>query len=479
MTIYSFGPFHIDAGRLLLIFEGTPLPLGPKVVETLLALVERPGEVCSKAELLDRIWPQGYVEEANLAQNVYVLRKTLRQWWNADAIATIPRRGYRFSQPVHRLEGAVPAPIPIRPSAPPKRFSRVHAAIASVAAVLALAIGAGTFAIAHRPIAPMANTALSPDGARLYAIGRYYWNMRTDASLQKSMHYFAEVVRTDPRNARGFAALAEANSIMADYRFGTLLRKTYESRARVYALQALAIDDRSAEAHAAMGLVDSNQKRYAAAHREYRHAIALDPTYAPAQQWYGIDLLIAGHSQQAYDELRAAARLDPLAVATASWLSEAAYLSRHYAEAVNYAQQALDLSPQRSDAYESLGLAYEARGQYGRALATYDRFARSCHCEAEAAALRAHVFARMHRFRDARRELDIAQSPDASTTMGSADFEDVAMAFIAMGRRAEALRLMRESKHVSFVARTLIAIDPRMDPVRRDARFKDWTQQPA
>ena len=46
--------------------------------------------------LLDRIWPEGYVDEANLAQNVYVLRKVLRGRWDVEAIETIPRRGYRF-----------------------------------------------------------------------------------------------------------------------------------------------------------------------------------------------------------------------------------------------------------------------------------------------------------------------------------------------------------------------------------------------
>ena len=78
MSVYEFGPFHLDAERLLLVENGKPMQLGPKVVETLLAMVERDGEIVSKQALLDRIWPEGYVDEANLAQNVYVLRKALR-----------------------------------------------------------------------------------------------------------------------------------------------------------------------------------------------------------------------------------------------------------------------------------------------------------------------------------------------------------------------------------------------------------------
>ncbi len=72
MSVYEFGPFKLDAARLLLLHRGASLPIGPKVVATLLALIEHPGEVFSKGELLARIWPEGYVDEANLAQNIYV-----------------------------------------------------------------------------------------------------------------------------------------------------------------------------------------------------------------------------------------------------------------------------------------------------------------------------------------------------------------------------------------------------------------------
>ncbi|MBV8197661.1 MAG: winged helix-turn-helix domain-containing protein, partial [Candidatus Eremiobacteraeota bacterium] len=64
MSFYLFGPFQLDAERLLLLDRAEPIALGPKVVETLLALVERPGEVFAKGALLERIWPEGYVDEA-------------------------------------------------------------------------------------------------------------------------------------------------------------------------------------------------------------------------------------------------------------------------------------------------------------------------------------------------------------------------------------------------------------------------------
>ena len=79
---------------------------------------------------------------------------------------------------------------------------------------------------------------------------------------------------------------------------------------------------------------------------------------------YGSALLQQGHPREALAELQKAAQLDPLSVATLAWLSSAAYLSRQYPEAVAYARQALDLSPQRPDAYFDMGLGYEALGNY-------------------------------------------------------------------------------------------------------------------
>ncbi|MFL6230477.1 MAG: winged helix-turn-helix domain-containing protein, partial [Pyrinomonadaceae bacterium] len=89
----EFGPFRLDAEQRVLFREGQPVPLAPKVVETLLALVERGGLLVTKNELMERLWPDAFVEESNLTQNIFLLRKALR---GAEYIETVPRRGYRF-----------------------------------------------------------------------------------------------------------------------------------------------------------------------------------------------------------------------------------------------------------------------------------------------------------------------------------------------------------------------------------------------
>ena len=95
--VYAFGPFQLDATRRVLLKEGQPLKLFPKQFDTLLALVERSGDLLEKDELMRQVWPDAIVEESNLTTNISHLRKLLGEGrHNHDYIVTVPGRGYRF-----------------------------------------------------------------------------------------------------------------------------------------------------------------------------------------------------------------------------------------------------------------------------------------------------------------------------------------------------------------------------------------------
>src|SRR5258705_12415288 len=107
--IYEFGPFRIDMERYLLLRDGETIPLSPKVFETLLFLIQHRGEVAKKEEILESVWPDTFVEEANLAQNIFLLRKALGEEKNEHRyIVTIPGFGYRFVAHVKEHEGLRP-----------------------------------------------------------------------------------------------------------------------------------------------------------------------------------------------------------------------------------------------------------------------------------------------------------------------------------------------------------------------------------
>ena len=103
-NFYEFGPFRIDPDKLLLLRDNQPVPLSPKAFETLLVLVRRSETLVSKDELMKSVWPDTYVEESNLAQNIFVLRKTLGESSGAHRyIVTVPGKGYRFAERVREV----------------------------------------------------------------------------------------------------------------------------------------------------------------------------------------------------------------------------------------------------------------------------------------------------------------------------------------------------------------------------------------
>lgn len=91
---YEFANFRIDVADCALLQDGRPVPLTPKAFDTLLLLVESRGRLLEKEVMMERLWPGTFVEEANLANNISLLRKALGE--SANAIQTVPRRGYRF-----------------------------------------------------------------------------------------------------------------------------------------------------------------------------------------------------------------------------------------------------------------------------------------------------------------------------------------------------------------------------------------------
>lgn len=112
---YEFGPYCLDATERLLMRAGRSVPLPPKVFETLLVLVENSGRIMEKDELLHTLWPDSFVEESSLSQNIFQLRKALGEGASSPQyIETIPRRGYRFVSSVrearHESHAFLPQP---------------------------------------------------------------------------------------------------------------------------------------------------------------------------------------------------------------------------------------------------------------------------------------------------------------------------------------------------------------------------------
>jgi DNA-binding winged helix-turn-helix (wHTH) protein len=143
--VYEFGDFRLVPREKHVLFRGTPVPLPPKVFDTLVVLVERSGTLVEKDELLKCLWPDTFVEDVALAHNISLLRKALRGVADGDFIETVPKRGYRFLPTVRQVS-------------PGQGFARVaEPALEPVAPV---------------PTAPPHLATAAPTPARMHAQGR-------------------------------------------------------------------------------------------------------------------------------------------------------------------------------------------------------------------------------------------------------------------------------------------------------------------
>jgi DNA-binding winged helix-turn-helix (wHTH) protein/TolB-like protein/Tfp pilus assembly protein PilF len=107
---YEFGPFRLDPSERQLLRAGQVMPLTPKVFDTLLLFVESNNLLLTKDEMIGRLWPDSFVEESNLAQNVSMLRRALGEQPNGKPyIETVPKRGYRFTAEVRLRSEEQPA----------------------------------------------------------------------------------------------------------------------------------------------------------------------------------------------------------------------------------------------------------------------------------------------------------------------------------------------------------------------------------
>ncbi len=191
---YEFGDFCLDRSQKVLRRGGRPVPLTPKVFDTLEILVENTGQLLEKDELMQRIWQDRFVEESNLTSNIKMLRKALGD----DAakprfIETVPRRGYRFIADVDILDsdqrnGSSNQTVRVQFVSSRARKIAVPIVIAAVVLIASIAVGswyldntAGNAPILSAPFSSeklstegnVGSAVISPDGTNvIYAKGR-------------------------------------------------------------------------------------------------------------------------------------------------------------------------------------------------------------------------------------------------------------------------------------------------------------------
>jgi DNA-binding winged helix-turn-helix (wHTH) protein len=365
MSHLRFGSFTLDVHNRLLLRQSEPIALGPKVVETLIALAENAGVLVTKSDLMERLWPKQFVQEANLTQSIYRLRKELARGGLSNAIETMPCRGYRFVAPVEICADAAQAPVSMIEVALP-RHARWFAALATMLFLIVpfLRPSTGAFAL------------LSPESRRLYLLGRYHWNLRSDRSqIKESFGYFRRVTRRDPSNPLGYAGLADSYIAVVDNDCGWQLAQCRGAAglAIANAKRAVELGPYSAEAHTSYAMTLATLSRnYTRSDIEFEWALQLDDHYALAHYWYGNSLLVRGRLAAAAIQYQRAIELEPTSPGAYAWFAEDKYLSGQYQLAVEYARESLAIAPRWRLSWIVLGLAHERLGEPSAAVAAFE-----------------------------------------------------------------------------------------------------------
>jgi len=209
---------------------------------------------------------------------------------------------------------------------------------------------------------------VNPEAHEAYLKGRYFWNKRTEADLRKAISYFQQAVAKDPGYALAYTGLADSYHVLWVY--SNISPKDTHDQAKAAALRAVQTDDTLAEAHTSLASITAAEDwDFAAAEREFQRALALNPNYATAHQWYAESLTYVGRFDEALIEIQKAQELDPLSLIVNVTAGYILMLTQKYDQAVAQFRNAIAADGNFFIAHSSLRDAYEYKHMFLDAIA--------------------------------------------------------------------------------------------------------------
>ncbi len=309
---------------------------------------------------------------------------------------------------------------------------------------------------------------VKPDSYQSYLLGRYYWNQRTGESMEKGLNYFHEAAHEDPGNARAFAGIADSYNTLLFYGYSNDLASMI--RAKAAAEEALKLDDSLPEAHAALGYVNFMWTwEWPEAEKEFRRAIELDQNYVPAHHWYALFLAAMGRAREADQEIRFAETLDPLSPIVHTAAAYIHYYDRKYDEAIEECAAVIARDPNFVVAHVVLGLGYEQKGVYDRALAEFRKTLELSNQNLPYKSYLAHTLAKMGNRAEAEAALaDMDESAKRGLFVGQ---YNKALVYVALGEKDKAFETLGRARQQNDASMIWLGVDPRFDDLRSDGRM--------
>jgi DNA-binding winged helix-turn-helix (wHTH) protein/TolB-like protein/Tfp pilus assembly protein PilF len=306
-----------------------------------------------------------------------------------------------------------------------------------------------------------------------YLMGLYFWNKRSTNGLEKAIIYFQQAVETDPNFALAYALMADCYYLQVYYRYNSAPETI--GNAKAAAERALLLDDSVAEAHVAMAMVESLQKKGGLCIKSLRRALELNPNLAIAHQRYAWCLCASGQLSDAVPEMKRAQELDPLSPINDTALGMILIFARQFQGALEYCYKAAEIAPNEASIQENLAMAYALNGMYQQAIEHYQTVGElNPEKKGDALAWVATVLVSAGRKSEADSMMpEILELAKA----GKADPYNIAVLYAARDRKKPAFEWFAKALETDPMMDRLIRYDPQLDPLRADSRFAALVRQ--
>ena len=311
------------------------------------------------------------------------------------------------------------------------------------------------------------------DAYQLYLKGSFHFGNRTKEDLKKAVDYFQQAIKLDPEFALAYVGISQTYSTMTSYSY--ISAKDGFSQAKTAAQKALEIDSSLADAHAALAMTSAIDWKWSEAEREFKRALELNPNVAYIHYQYGLSYLVPmKRTDEGIQEIKRALELEPLSIPMNANLGGAYMYARQSDAALEQARKTFELDPGHITARIWLENIYASRGMYREALALVEETLKTHPTDQYALQYAAYAYAKMGRSSEAEAALSKFRELEKTEPF---DAYNLVSIYIALGDKERALAELEKSFEERSFYMPFLQVDPFMDPLRDDPRFKSLVKR--
>jgi tetratricopeptide (TPR) repeat protein len=313
-----------------------------------------------------------------------------------------------------------------------------------------------------------------PEAHQAYLMGLFFLNQRAPGALEKAVEYFSQAITRDPAYGLAYSGLSDSYSLLHYY--GTKPRVEMMPKQKTAALQAVTLDDTSAEAHTSLAQNFVDEWDWPHAEKEFRRAIELNGNYSLAHLWYSWFLQYQGRLDEAASEARIALELDPVGVVSNSNIGYLYAERSRYDQAIEQLQKSSELSPDYPDAHLELANVLFLARAYVKGYSELERSAELSGQKKFAACVRtaADTYSRSS-FPESMQTL--AQCRVRASRTELLPPYDTAVEYALAGNPSEAFKWLANACDERDDWLSYLKVDPAFDSLRSDQRFTDLVRR--